>query len=86
MCEKLGTTRPNTVKKWQEECRLGRYKGAAAGNVGMIFLCKAVDGMVETAPAVIQHPKQALSDENLPKLAQNPGVVGNIAQKEINQE
>lgn len=68
ICEKLGTTRPNTVKKWQEECRLGRYKGAAAGNVGMIFLCKAVDGMVETAPVQVQVRTSALSAAELPKL------------------
>ena len=53
-CEKLGSSRPDTVKKWQSECALGRYKGAASGNVGMIFLCKAVDGMVETAPVQVQ--------------------------------
>lgn len=49
-CEKLGLKRSDTVKKWQEECALGRYKSAASGNVGGIFLCKAVDGMAETAP------------------------------------
>lgn len=48
--EKLGTSRSDTIKKWQDECRLGRYKSAASGNVGGIFLCKAVDGMRETAP------------------------------------
>ena len=53
-CEKLGSSRPDTIKKWQAECALGRYKGAASGNVGMIFLCKAVDGMVETAPVQVQ--------------------------------
>lgn len=68
ICEKLGTTRPNTVKKWQEECRLGRYKGAASGNVGMIFLCKAVDGMVETAPVHVVPKQGALSAAELPKL------------------
>lgn len=50
ICVKLGSSRSDTVKKWQSECALGRYKGAASGNVGMIFLCKAVDGMAETAP------------------------------------
>lgn len=44
------TARADTIKKWQDECRLGRYKSAAAGNVGGIFLCKAVDHMRETAP------------------------------------
>lgn len=68
ICEKLGTTRPNTIKKWQEECRLGRYKGAASGNVGMIFLCKAVDGMVETAPVQVAINKSSLTAAELPKL------------------
>lgn len=54
VCYKLGSSRSDTVKKWQEECKLGRYKGAASGNVGMIFLCKAVDGMAETAPVQTQ--------------------------------
>lgn len=49
-CEKLGLSRSDTIKKWQDECALGRYKSAASGNVGGIFLCKAVDGMAETAP------------------------------------
>lgn len=52
-CEKLGLKRSDTVKKWQEECALGRYKSAASGNVGGIFLCKAVDGMAETAPVQV---------------------------------
>lgn len=70
ICEKLGSSRPDTVKKWQEECRLGRYKGAASGNVGMIFLCKAVDGMVETAPIGVmnEQQKRALPDAELPQL------------------
>ena len=68
ICDKLGTTRSDTVKKWQEECRLGRYKGAASGNVGMIFLCKAVDGMAETAPVQIATKQGALSASELPKL------------------
>lgn len=49
-CEKLSFSRSDTIKKWQDECALGRYKSAASGNVGGIFLCKAVDGMAETAP------------------------------------
>lgn len=68
ICDKLGTTRSDTVKKWQEECRLGRYKGAASGNVGMIFLCKAVDGMAETAPVQVATKQGALSASELPKL------------------
>ena len=54
ICKKLSSSRPDTVKKWMEECRMGRYKSAAAGNVGGIFLCKAVDGMAETAPVQIE--------------------------------
>lgn len=54
VCKKLGSSRADTVKKWQEECKMGRYKSAAAGNVGGIFLCKAVDGMAETAPIQIE--------------------------------
>ena len=71
ICDRLGTSRPDTVKKWQEECKLGRYKGAQAGNVGCIFLCKAVDGMAETAPIQVGQGKQALSASELPKLSAN---------------
>ena len=78
ICEKLGTSRSDTVKKWQEECRLGRYKGAASGNVGMIFLCKAVDGMVETAPVQVQVRTNALSAAELPKLGAKNGIVAEI--------
>lgn len=65
MCEKLGSSRPDTVKKWQEECKLGRYKSAASGNVGGIFLCKAVDGMVETAPIPVQNQVQQRTPEQI---------------------
>lgn len=57
--------RSDTIKKWQEECRLGRYKSAASGNVGGIFLCKAVDGMVETAPVQIENQAQRQSIEEI---------------------
>lgn len=65
ICEKLGTSRPDTIKKWQEECKLGRYKSAASGNVGGIFLCKAVDGMVETAPIPVQNQAQQRTPEQI---------------------
>ena len=57
--------RADTVKKWQAECKLGRYKSAATGNVGGIFLCKAVDGMVETAPVQIENQAQRQSIEEI---------------------
>jgi hypothetical protein len=57
--------RSNTIKKWQEECKLGRYKSAASGNVGGIFLCKAVDGMVETAPVQIVNDSQRRTLEQI---------------------
>ena len=57
--------RSDTIKKWQEECKLGRYKSAASGNVGGIFLCKAVDGMVETAPVQIENTAQKQSIEEI---------------------
>lgn len=65
---KLSRTRSDTVKRWQAECKLGRYKGAAAGNVGYIFLCKAVDGMAETAPVQTEPKRQALPADQLPRL------------------
>jgi hypothetical protein len=34
----------------------------------MIFLCKAVDGMVETAPMQVPASKNALTAAELPKL------------------
>lgn len=65
ICEKFGSSRSDTIKKWQEECRLGRYKSAASGNVGGIFLCKAVDGMVETAPVQVENQAQRQSLEEI---------------------
>ncbi len=65
ICEKLGSSRSDTIKKWQEECRLGRYKSAASGNVGGIFLCKAVDGMVETAPVQVENVAQRRTLEQI---------------------
>lgn len=59
------TLRADTIKKWQEECKLGRYKSAASGNIGGIFLCKAVDGMVETAPVQLENPTQRQSIEEI---------------------
>ena len=69
ICEKLSLSRSDTIKKWKDECRLGRYKGAASGNVGMIFLSKAIDGLVETAPiGVVNEHQKVLPDSELPKL------------------
>lgn len=65
---KLSQTRSDTVKRWQQECKLGRYKGAAAGNVGYIFLCKAVDGMAETAPIQTEPKWQEITVDQLPRL------------------
>lgn len=65
ICERLGSSRSDTIKKWQDECRLGRYKSAASGNVGGIFLCKAVDGMVETAPVQVENKAQVQSIEEI---------------------
>lgn len=73
--EKSSMKRSDTVKGWIAECRLGRYKGAAAGNVGYIFLCKAVDGMTETAPVQVDTKRRALSADNLPKLSDNSSAL-----------
>lgn len=66
-CEKLNFSRSDTIKKWQDECALGRYKSAASGNVGGIFLCKAVDGMAETAPVQIEQ-KQGTPQQSLEQI------------------
>ena len=63
ICHKLGSSRSDTVQKWANECRMGRYKSAAAGNVGGIFLCKAVDGMAETAPVQIEPERRKSVDQ-----------------------
>lgn len=73
--EKSSLKRSDTVKGWIKECKLGRYKGAAAGNVGYIFLCKAVDGMTETAPVQVDTKRRALSADNLPKLSDNSSAL-----------
>ena len=63
--KELGTSRSDTIKKWQDECRLGRYKSAASGNVGGIFLCKAVDGMIERTETIIVKPEQHRTAEQI---------------------
>ncbi len=63
--EEPSSLRSDTIKKWQEECKLGRYKSAASGNVGGIFLCKAVDSMVETAPVQVENQAQRQSIEQI---------------------
>lgn len=57
-CETLTLSRSDTVKKMLSECENARYKLAESGNVGGIFLAKAVDGLVETAPAPTYNPVQ----------------------------
>ena len=79
-CDKLGSSRSDTVKKWQEECRLGRYKSAATGNVGGIFLCKAVDGMVETAPIPVENKAQVQSIEAIQAKYKTPELCENNTQ------
>lgn len=79
MCDKLGSSRSDTIKKWAEECRIGRYKSAASGNVGGIFLCKAVDGMVETAPVQIANQEQRKSIE---QIAQEHSVNAGLEDKQ----
>lgn len=73
--ERLGTSRSDTIKKWQDECRLGRYKSAASGNVGGIFLCKAVDGMVETAPIPVANQEQHRTAEQIAADYSTPGAL-----------
>lgn len=63
--KELGTSRSDTIKKWQDECRLGRYKSAASGNVGGIFLCKAVDGMTDNAPVQVVIQEQHRTAEQI---------------------
>lgn len=72
--------RSNTIKKWQDECRLGRYKSAATGNVGGIFLCKAVDGMVETAPIPVENKAQVQSIEAIQAKYKTPELCENGTQ------
>lgn len=72
MSGRFSCKRSDVVRKWLEECKLGRYKGAAAGNVGYIFLCKAVDGLTETAPVHVEAPRRELTVEALPRLVESP--------------
>lgn len=60
--------RSKIIGKWKEECKLGRYKGAQAGNVGCIFLCKAVDGMVETAPVQVENKEHAVGAQQIQEI------------------
>lgn len=65
VCARLNLSRSDTVQKWADECKMGRYKSAAAGNVGGIFLCKAVDGMAETAPIQVNATDQHKTIEQI---------------------
>lgn len=64
-CSSLNLSRSDTVTKWANECKIGRYKLASTGNVGGIFLCKAVDGMVETAPMQVKQSSEYKSIEQI---------------------
>lgn len=70
--ERVSCTRSDAIKRMQESCRIGRYKSAAAGNIGGIFLSKAVDGLVETAPAQVYNPVQA---QNNMEIASKMGLL-----------
>lgn len=55
------------TKKWIQDAKTSRLRGASAGNVGMIFLCKAVDGLVEAQPQTVEiaDKKLRLSPEQI---------------------
>lgn len=81
--EELSSYRSDIIKKWQEECKLGRYKMAASGNVGGIFLCKAIDGLCETAPIQVEQPKRVLSLDQLPVLSETDGKKRHLGAKSL---
>jgi len=57
------------VSRWQAECRNNRIKGAGRGNVGQIFLTKALDGIRDDTPQTAQNITFAGVDA-LPDLSQ----------------
>lgn len=69
--DELSLSRSDTVQNWLNECKQGRYKNASSGNVGGIFLCKAVDGMVETAPVQV---KQSSEYKSIEQIANERGI------------
>ncbi len=65
ICETLTLPRSDTIKKMLSECENARYKLAESGNVGGIFLAKAVDGLVETAPQPLYNPVQLANNSEI---------------------
>lgn len=51
-CEELGTTRSDTVKKWDRESESSWQDEASTGNPGPMFVLKSRRGWSEQAPAV----------------------------------
>ena len=51
-CEELGSSRADTVKKWDKECESSWQDEASTGNPGPMFVLKSRRGWSEQAPAV----------------------------------
>lgn len=51
-CEELGSSRADTVKKWDKECESSWQDEASTGNPGPMFVRKSRRGWSENAPAI----------------------------------
>lgn len=51
-CEELGSSRSDTVKKWDKECESSWQDEASTGNPGPMFVLKSRRGWSEQAPAI----------------------------------
>lgn len=51
-CEELGSSRSDTIKKWDRESESSMQDEASTGNPGMMFVLKSRRGWNENAPAI----------------------------------
>lgn len=74
-CEELGTTRSDTVKKWDRESESSWQDEASTGNPGPMFVLKSRRGWSEQAPAVGMSEERMLK-RTAEQIAADYGAVG----------
>jgi len=57
------------VKKWRNFCKSSCINEAYKGNIGAIYVSKAVYGMCETAPVIVDQPKLLGQDMTVEQIA-----------------
>lgn len=72
-CEELGSTRSDTLKKWDAESESSWQDEASTGNPGPMFILKARRGWQETAPVQIPQNNNGIT-KTTEQIAKEMGV------------